>query len=160
MTTAYLDKALWCVFHTRPKWRARAWNNVAGIMTHLQTSLLQPVKHLYGMDGDCTGFIPYPLLYICLKFPFDLGIHKQRMQKNYIDLGSKQGNTHTGGHWATRSNCVLTIPHTRGVWSQHWQHRMPLAANALCAISRDTLVWTLPMALFPRNEQKKLHHFS
>lgn len=128
-------------------------------MPHLQNSLLQPVQHPYVMHGNYTGFIAYPLPYFCLKFPFDLGICKQRVQKNYIELGSKQGNTLTDGGWVTTSSCLLTIPCTRGIWSWHWQHKMPLAANALCTISRDAVVWTLPTASFPRNKQKKLHHF-
>lgn len=93
-----------------------------------------------------------------------LGICKQRMQskqtkKSDIELVSKQGNALRDGGWATRSSCMLTISPTRGIWSWHWQHWMPLAVNALYTISRSMVVWTLPTTSFPRNEQKNLHHF-
>lgn len=94
MTTAYLEKVLGGLFHTRPNWLARAWNDAA------ETILIcTPVLHPFATDGDETAFTAHTLPYFCLKFTFDLGSHKGA-KTNYIELGSEKSNTFMCADWA------------------------------------------------------------
>lgn len=156
MTTIYLEKALWGLFHTRPKWCARAWNDAAETMPYLHTSAAS-LCHTWRLDWSHCTYAAVFLFKISIWFRDP----KVRGAKtNYIELGSVQSNTITGADWAKKNSCMLTTPSTVDIWIWCWQCKTPLAANGLCIISRDVVVWILPMASFPRKEQKNLHSFS